>query len=220
MSDSTIAPANQDLPTKLTLMALSRCPIFPDIFTPFMITAAEDIKLIEDCVAGGGVLGIVMQKNDAEEPEVSDLYDVGTAARIIKKITLPDGGLNVFISTQKRFKIIKTLKKKDPMTVLVEYLQDEEDNSFVVKALTRTLISEMKEISENNPLFSEEMRQNMVEIDQPGKIADFITSILNLEKKEQQRVLEMTNVRQRMETVLVFIKKEQELLKMQKKIQT
>ena len=51
------------------------------------------------------------------------------------------------------------------------------------------------------------MRLNMVNIDQPGKIADFITSILNIEKEEQQRVLEMLNIRQRMETVLVFIKK-------------
>ena len=68
----------------------------------------------------------------------------------------------------------------------------------------------MKEVSENNPLFSEEMRLNMVNIDHPGKIADFIASILNVEKKDQQRILEMLNVRQRMETVLVFIKKEQE----------
>ena len=220
MSDKTITPAVPALPNKLRIMALSGRPIFPDIFTPFMITDADDIKLVEECFADNGIIGIVMQKNDAEDPEVSDLYRVGTVARIIKKINLPDGGLNVFISTQKRFRIRKTLKKKNPMTVLVDYLEDEEADSFVVKALTRTLISEMKEISENNPLFSEEMRVNMVNIDQPGKIADFITSILNIDKEDQQRVLEMINVRQRMETVLVFIKKEQELLRMQKKIQT
>ena len=77
----------------------------------------------------------------------------------------------------------------------------------------------MKEVSENNPLFSEEMRLNMVNIDNPGKIADFIASILNVDKKEQQKILETINVRQRMEQVLVFIKKEQEVLKVQKKIQ-
>jgi ATP-dependent Lon protease len=63
------------------------------------------------------------------------------------------------------------------------------------------------------------MRLNMVNIDQPGKIADFIASILNIEKKEQQAVLEIVNVRHRMEKVLVFIKKEQELLRVQKQIQ-
>ena len=77
----------------------------------------------------------------------------------------------------------------------------------------------MKEISDNNPMFSEEMRLNMVNIDHPGKIADFIASILNVEKEDQQRILETVNVRQRMEQVLVFIKKEQELLRIQKKIQ-
>jgi ATP-dependent Lon protease len=63
------------------------------------------------------------------------------------------------------------------------------------------------------------MRLSMVNIDQPGKIADFITSILNLERTEQQKILEMTDVQARMEHVLIFIKKEQELLKIQKKIQ-
>jgi ATP-dependent Lon protease len=101
----------------------------------------------------------------------------------------------------------------------VEYLEDEEDDTSEVKALTRALISEMKQISENNPLFSEEMRLNMINIDHPGKIADFIASILNIEKTEQQKILEILNVRKRMEQVLVYIKKEQELLRIQKRIQ-
>jgi ATP-dependent Lon protease len=101
----------------------------------------------------------------------------------------------------------------------VSYLDDEEDDTSEVKALTRALISEMKQISENNPLFSEEMRLNMINIDHPGKIADFIASILNIEKNEQQKILEILNVRKRMEQVLVFIKKEQELLRIQKRIQ-
>ena len=147
------------------------------------------------------------------------MYKVGTAARIIKKVNLPDGGVNVFISTQKRFKIRRTLHQSAPMAVAVDYLEDEEADTFEVKALTRALISEMKEVSQNNPLFSEEMRLNMVNIDNPGKIADFIASILNVEKEEQQKILETLNVRERMEQVLVFIKKEQELLRVQKKIQ-
>jgi ATP-dependent Lon protease len=138
----------------------------------------------------------------------SDLYSVGTVARIIKKINLPDGGIHIFVSSIKRFKIKKVINQKDPMVAVVDYLDDDESGSRTeIRALTRALISEMKEISENNPLFSEEMRLNMVNIDHPGKIADFIASILNVEKKDQQRILEMLNVRQRMESVLVFIKR-------------
>ena len=214
-----IVPAEQLLPNKLPIVPLQGRPIFPGVFTPLMINSPDDTKLIEQAYSGDGCIGIVMLKNDEESPSAKDLYQVGTAARIIKKINLPDGGVNVFISTVKRFKIRRALHSKSPIVAAVEYLDDEEDSTFEVKALTRALISEMKEVSENNPLFSEEMRLNMVNIDHPGKIADFIASILNIDKNEQQGVLEMLNVRQRMEQVLVYIKKEQELLRIQKKIQ-
>ncbi|MCR4953939.1 MAG: endopeptidase La [Treponema sp.] len=218
-NENNIIPTEQLLPSKLVIIPLQGRPIFPGIFTPLMISASDDIHAIEEAYENDGFIGIVMLKNEVESPTVADLYRVGTAARVIKKVNLPDGGLNVFISTVKRFRIRKALHQSSPMAAAVEYLEEEEADSFEVKALTRALISEMKEVSENNPLFSEEMRLNMVNIDNPGKIADFIASILNVDRAEQQKILELTNVRQRMEQVLVFIKKEQELLRVQKKIQ-
>ena len=217
--ENLIVSSDNFLPNKLTIIPLTSRPIFPGIFTPLMIDAPEDVKIIEESCDKDGFIGIVLVKNQNENPTVSDLYKVGTAARIIKKVNLPDGGVNVFISTQKRFKIRRTLHQSAPMAVAVDYLDDEEADTFEVKALTRALISEMKDVSQNNPLFSEEMRLNMVNIDNPGKIADFIASILNVEKEEQQKILETVNVRERIEQVLVFIKKEQELLRVQKKIQ-
>ena len=194
-------------------------PIFPGIFTPIMIGNPADVKVVDHAVAGDALIGLVMLSNDTETPSIADLYKVGTAAKIVKKINLPDGGVNIFISTLKRFRVKKTLHEADPIVAAIEYLEDEEDGTAEVKALTRALISEMKQISENNPLFSEEMRLNMINIDHPGKIADFIASILNIDKGDQQKILEILNVRKRMEQVLVFIKKEQELLRIQKKIQ-
>jgi len=219
MSDQHIVPIDQLLPNKLHLVALMGRPIFPGIFTPIMIGNTTDVKVIEDAVASDALIGLVMLQNETENPAITDLYTVGTVAKIVKKINLPDGGVNIFISTLKRFKVKKTLHSSNPIVAAVEYLEEEEDNTSEVKALTRALISEMKQISENNPLFSEEMRLNMINIDHPGKIADFITSILNIDKAEQQKILEILNVRKRMEQVLVFIKKEQELLRIQKKIQ-
>ena len=147
------------------------------------------------------------------------MYQIGAAARIIKKINLPDGGINILISTLKRFKIRKVVNEKKPIVVAVQYLEDEEDDTVEVKALLRGLIGEMKEISENNPLFTEEMRLNIVNIDHPGKIADFTASILNIPKEDQQKVLETINVRERMEMVFIHIKKEKDLLEVQRKIQ-
>jgi len=219
MPEQSVIPIDQLLPHKLHLVALMGRPIFPGIFTPIMIGNPTDVKVVEDAVAGDSLIGLVMLLNEVETPAISDLYTVGTVAKIVKKINLPDGGVNIFISTLKRFKVKKPLHVSNPIVAAVEYLDEEEDNTSEVKALTRALISEMKQISENNPLFSEEMRLNMINIDHPGKIADFIASILNIDKAEQQKILEILNVRKRMEQVLVFIKKEQELLRIQKKIQ-
>jgi len=219
MSDNSVIPIDQLLPNKLPLVALMGRPIFPGIFTPIMIGNPVDVKVTEDAVAGDGLIGLIMMQHETDAPSITDLFTVGTAAKIVKKINLPDGGVNIFISTLKRFKIKKTLNPSNPIVAAVEYLEEEEDGTSEVKALTRALISEMKQISENNPLFSEEMRLNMINIDHPGKIADFIASILNIDKTEQQKILEILNVRKRMEQVLVFIKKEQELLRIQKKIQ-
>ena len=218
--ENSIVSTDQILPNKLTLIPLDGRPIFPGVFTPLLINSPEDVKIVEAAYEKEGFIGISMLKNEVEgTPSISDLHDIGTAARILKKVNMPDGGINIFISTVKRFKIRKALHNSAPMAAAVEYLDDEEADTFEVKALTRAIISEMKEISENNPLFSEEMRLNMVNIDNPGKVADFVASILNVDKEEQQKILETVNVRQRMERVLVFIKKEQELLKVQKKIQ-
>ncbi len=220
MSDHHIVPADQILPARLFVIPIHGKPIFPGILTPLMFPSAADADSIEKAIAADSFIGLVLTKSDdVENPAADDLFSVGTVAKIARRINLPDGGVNIFISTVKRFEIKRVLQASPPISVAVQYLEDENFDSAEVKALTRALISEMKQVSENNPLFSEEMRLSMVNIDHPGKIADFITSILNIDRAEQQKILEMTNVQARMEHVLIFIKKEQELMKIQKKIQ-
>src|SRR6056297_3040245 len=223
MSDRQIIPADQILPNRLFIMPLTGKPIFPGIFTPIMIQDEQDIEVIDKAMNGDSMIGLSLTQESVEE-ESSEKYElelhrIGTVAKIVKKINLPDGGYNIFISTLKRFKVKKFLSREYPVSAAVEYLDDINDGTDEIKALTRSLLSEMKQLSENNPLFSEEMRLNMVNIDHPGKIADFITSILNIERGEQQKILSTVDVYSRMETVLLHIKKEQELLKIQKKIQ-
>ena len=217
--DTFIIPTEKLLPNRLPIIPIQGHPFFPGIFTPLILSEKDDIQVIESATEDDEFIGLVLQQNEVEHATVKDLHNVGVVARIIKKMNLPDGGVNLFISVIKRFKITKTLHKASPIVVGVEYLEDEEADTFEVKALTRALISEMKELVEDNSLFTEEMRLNMINIDNPAKVADFITSILSIDKEEQQKILEITNVRHRMEQILVFIKKEQELLRVQKKVQ-
>ena len=219
MDEKQIIPTSQVLPPKLNILPIAGTPVFPGIFTPLMVVGEREVELVEHIMTEHGFVGLVLTTTgDVENPAGEDLYKVGTVAKVVRKVNLPDGGINIFISTLKRFRIKKFIYKEHPITVAVEYLEDKNFESNEVRALTRSLISEMKQISENNPLFSEQMRLNMVNIDHPGKIADFITSILNIDRKDQQNILETLDVHERMMKVLVFIRKEQELLSIQQKI--
>lgn len=218
MTDSQVVPAENMLPNKLVLIPLNGKPLFPGILTPFMTSANEDMAAIKQATDTDNLLGMIMT-HETDEENHTQFHTIGTVARIMKKINLPDGGVNIFISTIKRFKIQKILKEDAPVVAAVSYLEEIEGDPMEMKALTRALLGEMKELSENNPLFSEEMRLNMVNIDHPGKIADFIASILNINREEQQEILETLDVINRMEKVLVHIKKEQELMRIQKTVQ-
>ena len=228
MEHRQIIPADTVLPPKLILLPLTNSPMFPGVFTPMMIPEGRDERVVRKALNGDGCVGLVMLRNGHEAAQQRgpnqvlhghDLHSVGTAAKIVRKINLPDGGINIFLSTLRRFRIAKMLTAETPLAAAVEYLDSANMKSLEVRALTRALIAEMKQVSEDNPLFSEEMRLNMVNIDDPGKIADFVASILNIKGAEKQAVLETLDVRERMERVLVFIKKEQELLRIQKRIQ-
>jgi len=220
MSEQGILPIDQILPNRLFVIPLTGNPIFPGIFTPLLIESADDIAVVEKSIELDNMIGLLLTKDESEnEFDPANLHTVGTTAKIVKKINLPDGGINIFISTLKRFKVKKFITDQKPLTIAVTYLDSTNEGSIEVRALTRSLIMEMRQLSRENPLFTEEMRLNMVNIDKPGKIADFITSIMNLERNEQQDILETLNIQDRMEKVLVFIKKEQELMKIQLKIQ-
>lgn len=220
MSDEkNIIPIDKLLPPVLNIVPLAGRPIFPGIFTPMVITDTEDVEAVNAAYEENGFIGFVLLKNETERPSVNDLHHVGTVAKIAKKINLPDGGVNIFVSTYKRFRIEKVLNNKNPIRLCVEYLDDKNSDAIEVKALLRSLIAEMQKISKDNPLFTDEMRFNLVNIDQAGKAADFITSILNIPKEEQQEVLETIDVRERMEKVFIHIQKEKEFLNIQRKIQ-
>ena len=217
--NSALFSLEEFLPRRLFIMPLAGHPIFPGIFAPMVITSQDDIKTVDRAMESGAFIGFLLTRGEAENPSMADLHRVGTLAKIMKKINLPDGSVNVFVSTVRRFRVVRAISKTSPILASVEYLDDEEADTTEVKALTRAVVSEMKEISENNPLFTEEMRLNMVNIQNPEKIADFVATILNVDRGEQQKVLEETNVRRRMEKVLVFIKKDQDLINIQRKIQ-
>ena len=103
MADGDIIVAEQALPDKLFIVPLLGKPIFPGIFTPIMITSNDDIEIVNQAMENDKVIGLVLLKEEDESatgPE--DIYQIGTAAKIVKKINLPDGGVNIFYIHRKK----------------------------------------------------------------------------------------------------------------------
>ena len=222
MSEKELLPVEQALPNNLFILPVVGNPVFPGLFTPLMLTDQSDLDVVDQAVRHGSYVGLLLTKDESPKDgpyTPQDLYETGTVARIVKRIKLPEGGESVFISTIKRFKTLEYFPSGQYLVANVQYLDDIEDEPEELRAWTRLLVSEMRQLTRNNRIFSEEMRLNMVNIDHPGKLADFIASILSVDRKQQQSVLETLVVRRRIEKVLVFIKNEQSIAEVQEKIQ-
>ncbi len=222
MIENELISIDQTLPNSLYIIPIRYRPIFPGIITPLIISQGKYVDVIDKVLNDSRTVGLVLIKDDEkDEVDAEDIYDYGTAVKILKKINLPDGGVNVLINSIKRFKIEDIVTQRKSLVADVEYLTDQIDKkkSTEIKALTREVLSQLKKLSEHNPLFTEEMKLTMLNVDEPGKIADFVTSILNLEKDEYQEILEIMNVEKRLVRVLQFLHEELQVMGVQKKIQ-
>jgi ATP-dependent Lon protease len=216
----TLVSVDMILPQRLSLIPMKTRPIFPGIFMPLVIGGDKYIRTIEKVMDLDGYIGLVLIKNtDQEEDSEDNFFKIGTIAKIMKKINLPDGKINIFINTHKRFQIKKFLTM-DPFVVgAVNYVDNKVKMDSEIQALVRTLYSEIKEVSEDNPFFTEEIKLNMANLDGAEKVADFVSSILNINREKQQEILETFDVKKRIENVLTLLHREKELMKLQKKIQ-
>lgn len=222
-AEKKIVPAGDMLPNKLFIFPLRMRPIFPGIVAPVLVNDDPLKNMINDIMQREHLMGFVYLKNevsDVSEIKKADLYKVGTVARIFKKVELPDGSYNVLVNTMKRFRIKKVLSLDPYITVAVEYPEEVlERDDIEMKALIQAMLADVKYIIENNPLLTEEMKLNLVNINEhPGRMVDIIVSILNISSEEQQAILEQYDIKERIRSALLLLNKEKEMLKLQNKI--
>lgn len=221
MDDASLVVVDQVLPIKLPLVPLFSRPLFPEMLSPMMISDKRSIETIDYALEHGGYVGFILVRDPDKEPgEKGNLFAVGSVARILKRINLPDGGVNIFVNAVKRFRLRKLLVDEGPVLLAaVTYEHEEETNDDETKALTRAIFSLVKEITENNPFFTEEVRMTLVNVKNPARLADFIASILNISRDEQQSVLESYVLKERLSLVLKLLTREKDLLELQHRIQ-
>jgi len=220
MSEKDLIIPEQILPTNLFILPVGPNPVFPGLLTHLMFTDDQDKKIVDQAIKHGGNIGLILSKTIDEDATYNEenLYKTGTVAKIVKKIKLPDGGIHLFISTVKRFTVDKYLESGEFTIAEISYVEDKPYEVEDLTPWTRQLYFEVKNLSESDPMLSEQLKLNMVNIQDPGKLSDFLASSLEMEGSEQQELLECLDVRERIEKLLVFIKNEQEISKIQKSI--
>lgn len=205
------------LPNYLFILPLSVKPVFPGLFCPLVVTGEKDIEVVNRAINGGGVIGALLERHTLSDDEKNEdrFYSVGTMCRILKSIKLPDGGLNLYISTQNRFKVESFFLNDGALSAKVTYLQDKPYDKERLKAWVRSLNDEFKAMNQRMPMFSEENRLNLVNIDDPSKFADYMASILSIDPDKMQKILEELDVKKRIESVLFHIEEEKRIIQIQ-----
>ena len=114
----------QDVPEDLGILPIRNTVLFPGVVIPITVGRTKSIKLVKKAYQGAKVIGVVAQKNVAtEDPSVEDIYSIGTIAKIIKMIILPDGNTTIIIQGKNRFSIDEVLDEEPYMTAKVSLLQ-------------------------------------------------------------------------------------------------
>ncbi len=211
---------DQPIPTELPLLPLRNTVLFPGVVIPITVGRDKSIKAVSDAYKADKLIGVVSQKDSlVEEPVVSDLVDIGTIAKIIKLIKMPDGGTTVIIQGKKRFKVDE-ITSDDPyfkakVTVLGEEdLKNDKDFDAMVSSI-KELAGQIIQLSPNLPSEASIILRN---IENPAFLIHFVSSNLNSTIAEKQRLLEIHNIKARAEVLMNLLQTELQYAELKNKV--
>ena len=210
----------QPIPAELPLLPLRNTVLFPGVVIPITVGRDKSIKAVNDAYKTDKLVGVVSQKDSSvEEPTVSDLVDIGTIAKIIKLIKMPDGGTTIIIQGKKRFKTDE-ITSDDPyfkakITVLEdEPLADDSDFAAMVGSI-KELAGQIIQLSPNMPSEASIILKN---IENPSFLIHFVSRNLNSTLVEKQRLLEINNIKARAEVLMNLLHTELQYAELKNKV--
>ena len=220
--DTGLPDANHvfKLPEALSILPIRNAVVFPGTVIPLAIGRQKSKRLIEDVRPNETLIGLVAQRNpQTDNPDLDDLYQVGTLASVLKVIKMPHGSIHIIVHGIARLKIEKKVSDKPYLKANVKLLEVQSRMTKRVKALivnVRQAANRVIELSHNVP---EEASVLLENIENPSALADFLAANLNLEIPQKQRLLEQLNATKRLEAISVALAKQLEVLELSNKIQ-
>ena len=210
-----------NIPDSIPIIPVRNTVFFPHQFIPLAIGRQKSIKLVEDAIKGNGIIGVIAQKDGAvDDPKPKELHNVGTIARILKVIDLPDGSKSAFIQGITRF-VTKTYIQTDPYFITThEIMEDIEPSEPIkVEAFATNLKNLFQQASELAPEITNEHQAMIANIQEAGIVADVVIAFSNIAVKEKQEILEIFKVEERLKRSTYLFNKYLQTLELGKKIQ-
>ena len=213
----------EDIPEELSILPLRNMVLFPGVVVPITAGRAQSIKLIKEANKGNKTIGVVAQKNEAtENPTPDDVYQIGTVARILKMLKMPDGNTMVVLQGKKRFKITEIVQEKPYIRAkvkeLIEKAPKRKEKEF--KAIIDSVRDISLRIIKENPNIPTEASFAIKNIQSDSFLVNFVSSNLNLDTNAKQKLLIINSLKERALETLKSMNKELQRLELSNDIQS
>lgn len=215
--------SNEELPNSLPILPLRNTVLFPGVVIPITAGRDKSIKLINDANAAGKVIGVVAQKDeDVEDPKRDDIHQIGTVAQILRVLKMPDGNVTVILQGKKRFQISKVISEEPYINALVKEVPEKRpgasDTEFgaIIESIKDMAIKIIKE----SPNIPTEATFAIKNIESQSFLINFVSSNMNLDVNEKQKLLSMNVLKERALSTLRFMNTELQKLELKNDIQS
>ncbi len=214
---------NEELPSELLILPLRNTVLFPGVVIPITAGRDKSIKLIDAANSGDKIIGVVSQKNEEDEdPTENDINKVGTVARILRVLKMPDGNVTVILQGKKRFEIDKVTATEPYMKASIKEVKEErptkKDKEF--SAIIESVRDLAIQIITESPNIPTEATFAIKNIESNSFLVNFVSSNMNLTVTEKQDLLEINNLKERALATLKFMNLEFQKLELKNDIQS
>ena len=206
--------------SEIPVLPLRNTVLFPGVVLPITVGRDKSIKAANDAYKADKLVGVLAQKDsNVEDPAFSDLVQIGTVAKIVKQIKMPDGGTTIIIQGKSRFKVEAVVTEDPYFKAKIQTIQEEEapkDPDFEAYVSTiKDLATEIIQLSPNIPSEASIILRN---IENPSFLIHFVSGNLNTDIKEKQRLLELDHIRERVDVLMQLLQKELQFAELKNKV--
>lgn len=206
---------------EIFILPIKGTVVFPYLVVPLVVTEQKYARLIDDTLMTGKVIGLFTQKSAAvEHPSSDDIYQVGTAASILKMLRFPDGSVRFLVQGLSRVKVKSYVKTEPYPLAKIEMIEEKSVKNVELEALVRNVLDILKKVVDLAPYLSEELQISAINTEDPNRLADLIASNLNINVAQKQELLETFDTKERLRKVFSHINREVEVLELSKRIQS